>query len=289
MKNLTKRLLTLWRKFIMKSNKKYIALIIISFVILSTTIYYFLCASNNMLVLTYHKIVSKEVKEAYYSDNKWIDTTEHFEQQMNYLYEHKYKTISMQEYKNWRKINKKYSSKTVVITFDDGDLGIYYEILPILKKYNFKATCFVIGEHVQEKAPQYDPTKQQFLGMDLINKMKSEFPNIEFQSHSYGLHRNTSDLRPIVDGLNYEEIEYDFKRMNELKIGNNVFSYPYGQENEKIKKALKNNGYDMAFTLDKSRLSNKKDDKYFIPRVSINYETTFNEFKKWLLKAIIKW
>ena len=37
---------------------------------------------------------------------------------------------------------KKKENKTIIITFDDGYKDIFYNALPILKKYNFKATCF---------------------------------------------------------------------------------------------------------------------------------------------------
>ena len=43
----------------------------------------------------------------------------------------------------------------------------------------------------------------------------------------------------------------------------------------------------MAFTLDKSNLSSKKNDKYEISRIGINYETSFLNFKKWLIKQFI--
>lgn len=264
-------------------------LVVVGFVGIIIIIVYLTNSSKNMLVLTYHKIVPKEVKEKYYRDNKWIDTTEHFYEQMNFLYEHNYKTLSMKEYKNWRDTGKKYSPKTVLITFDDGDLDIYYEVLPILKKFNFKATCFIIGEYVDAVSFEYDSTKQQFLGKDLIDKISEEFPNLEFQSHSYGLHRNTNNLQPIVDSLDIVEIENDFKNMDKLDIDMNVFSYPYGNDNENIKMFLDKYDYDMAFLLDKSRLSSKEDNSYSIPRVGISYETTFKDFKKWLLKAILKW
>ena len=37
-----------------------------------------------------------------------------------------------------------------MITIDDGDVETYYEMMPILKKYNLKATYFVIGEKVHK-------------------------------------------------------------------------------------------------------------------------------------------
>ena len=43
----------------------------------------------------------------------------------------------------------------------------------------------------------------------------------------------------------------------------------------------------MAFKLDKSGISTRNDNKYLIKRVGVNYDTSFQNFKKWLLKGII--
>ena len=56
-----------------------------------------------------------------------------------------------------------------------------------------------------------------------------------------------------------------------------------------ILKVLKEKNYRMAFKLDKSGLSRKSDNKYLIERVGINSKTSFNTFKRWLLKEIIMW
>ena len=52
-----------------------------------------------------------------------------------------YKTIDFNE------IEKK-ESKTIIITFDDGYKDVFYNALPILKKYNFKATCFLVTSFI---------------------------------------------------------------------------------------------------------------------------------------------
>lgn len=240
---------------------------------------------RKIIVFAYHKIVPNEIKEKYYDSNKWVDTTENFEQQMKYLYDNNYKTLSMEEYKEWRKTNKKFPIKTVMITIDDGDIQTYYEIKPILEKYNFKATSFIIGEKITDVAEKYNPKKQQFLGHNLIEQSRKEYPGLEFHSHSYGLHKNNNELKPIGFEMSKEEILKDFNKMDAYNT--DIFCYPYGEGNEIINEVLKEKKYEMAFMLDKSGISRKEDDKYLIPRVGINNETSFSTFKKWLLKQYI--
>ena len=248
------------------------------------TVLYLNLKERKIIVFAYHKVVPNEIKEKYNKNNPWIDTTERFEEQMKYLYEHGYKTLSMNEYEAWRKGKKKFPIKTVMITIDDGDIETYYEMLPILKKYNMKATSFVIGEHITETAEAYEPYKQQFLGKDLIRKIRKEYPNLEIQSHSFHMH-NRNGSTPYVMSLSKEEIEEDFNKMKQFET--NVYCYPYGVHNDQILAVLKNKNYRMAFKLSKAGLSRKSDNPYLIERIGINYETKFETFKKWLLKQII--
>lgn len=245
---------------------------------------YFIFKPQKIIVFAYHKVVPAEIKEKYYKDDPWINTTERFEEQMKYLYDKGYTTVSMNEYEQWREHKKDFPLKTVMITIDDGDIETYYEMLPILKKYNLKATYFMIGEKVEDTSLKYDPSQKQFLGIDLINKIEEEYPNLEIQSHSYGMH-NRNDNVAYVMSMNKDEISDDFDKMKFLDT--DVYCYPYGVHNDTILEVLEEKKYRMAFKLDKSGISTRDDQKYLIQRVGINYDTSFTSFKKWLLKGIV--
>lgn len=262
-----------------------VSILIAIFLIIIALVLYINLKERKIIVFAYHKIVPNEIKEKYYSDNIWVDTTENFERQMKFLYDNNYKTLSMKEYKEWRDTDKKYPIKTVMITIDDGDIETYYEIKPILEKYNLKATAFIIGEKVEETSEEYNPKKQQFLGRDLIEKSKQEYPDLEFHSHSYGLHQNDEMGSPIGFKMTKNEISEDFNKMKAYNT--NIYCYPYGKGNEIVHEVLEEQQYEMAFMLDKSKISRKSDQKYLISRVGINSETSFTMFKKWLLKQYI--
>lgn len=238
---------------------------------------------SKVIVFAYHKIVPTEIKEKYFKDDPWIDTVERFEQQMKYLNDLGYKTISMDEYELWYEGKKELPLRTAMITIDDGDLSVYYEILPILKKYNMKATYFMIGEHVSNIKEEYEPNKKQFLDVSLIEKIKKEYPNLEIQSHSYGMH-NRNDNKAYVVSMTKEEIEDDFLYMHQFDT--DIYCYPYGVHTNEILEVLKEEGYRFAFKLEKSELSTRNDNRYLINRIGINYDTSFSTFKKWVIKSI---
>ena len=91
---------------------------------------------------------------------------------------------------------------------------------------------------------------------------------------------------PYVLSMSKEQIADDFDKMKFLNT--DVYCYPYGVHNDKILEVLKEKKYRMAFKLDKSGVSTKEDNKYLIQRVGVNYDTSFLNFQKWLLKGIIK-
>lgn len=241
--------------------------------------------NHGIIILTYHKIVKDDVKEEYFQNNNWVDRVSSFEKQMKFLYDNNYRTISMDEYYAWKKQNKHLPLKTVLITFDDGDLGFYYDVLPILKKYNFKATVFLIGEQVPNISPAYIPSQKQYLGKDIISKIEKEYSNVSFESHSYGLHNN-EDRIAYIHLFSEDQLDEDFKNMNEVHKSH-FFCYPYGDYDKKIDKYLEKYDYKLAFILDKSKVSKRSDKDYEIPRVTIDSNCSFINFKKWLLKALM--
>lgn len=76
-----------------------------------------------------------------------------FENQIKYLMAH-YEIISMDEYYT-RYINKKFTNKEAVLTFDDGYKNNLTVAAPILKKYNLPFTVFVSTRNIDEQSRFY--------------------------------------------------------------------------------------------------------------------------------------
>ena len=110
-------------------------------------------------ILTFHKLISDEDKRRKFINSKWIGSIDVFDQMMNWLYVNNYKTISTKEFYHQYKGYIEYPPKTVLITFDDGNYDFYYLAFPILKKYNFKATAFIVGNRTEKKTPKYNENK----------------------------------------------------------------------------------------------------------------------------------
>ena len=154
-----------------------------------------------------------------------------FEKQLKFLNKNGFQTISFDGIDK----NKK---KQIIITFDDGYKDTYQFALPILKKYNFKATCFLVSNLIGKKN-SWDSLRDDFISKDLMNTddINEWIKNgMLIGSHSH----NHDDLTK----LNKFDLEKDLdfsKKTLEDKFGIEInnFCYPFGRVNKYVYESVK--------------------------------------------------
>ena len=101
---------------------------------------------RGVTVLNYHKI-----------DNTFHSLSvrpEDFEKQMKWLSQHGYHTITPDQLYEFVTDGTELPDNPVMITFDDGYVDNYKNAYPIMKKYGFVGTIFVVTTYL-EKYPNY--------------------------------------------------------------------------------------------------------------------------------------
>lgn len=232
-------------------------------------------------IFTFHRIVSDELKNDRFKNDEWVASVKVFEEQIKYLYDNGYKTISMDQFYCWYEKKCEFPKKTVMLTFDDGNADDYFTVMPIIKKYNFKATTFIVGARTLDiDENPYDENVRTFITKELMTKTKNIYPNWEYQSHSFDLHVVESNGKEKVLNLTEDEIAEDFE--NNSVFGFKYMAYPFGVYNEKIIKVLEKYNYRLAFTFRVHEYATRESKRYEIPRIKINGFSNVEEIKKWL-------
>ena len=201
--------------------------------------------NQSIPILYYHSIKSVPKNELCMSPEK-------FEKQIAYLSTHGYHSVTLTQLYNYFYGNGKLPEKPIVITFDDGYKDNYTTAFPILRKYYFNATVFVITSNVGHN---------NNLSWDQLRDLTSNGWLVESHTVSH------YDLTELDSGKLAQELN-DSKTSLEKQLGLNVdyFAYPSGRFNEKVKIAVKNAGYLMAFTT-KRGWADRTADPFLIHRV----------------------
>ena len=99
-------------------------------------------------VLMYHHILPK--------DSFIASSVENFDKQMRFLSNNGWTTITSEQFYQYKKGEISLPKKSVFITFDDGWRDNYIYAYPILKKYNLKATLFVVTQWIEKSSLMHD-------------------------------------------------------------------------------------------------------------------------------------
>jgi peptidoglycan/xylan/chitin deacetylase (PgdA/CDA1 family) len=225
-------------------------------------------------VLIYHQLL-KEHENRLYKNNNMVLNVDEFEKQMQLLHDNGYNTINTQTLYKYSRGEIKLPKKTVLITFDDGYEGVYKYAYPILKKYGFNATVFLITSNITETSEEFNPDQLQFMSRQTIQNASDVF---EFGSHTYQLHNLDANKNSVFANASPKEIKEDLSNSN-LKINTTVFAYPYGMYNETNIDVLKETGFIMAFTT-KEGLVTRRTNLYKLPRHTVYSNTSIEFFKR---------
>lgn len=230
-------------------------------------------------VMTYHRICSNIAKSRVHGGTNLAISASKFKAQMKWLKTHGYHTISTSEFKDWRVEGAFVPKKSVLLTIDDGFYETYHVALPILKKYNQKATLFVIGSKVKKTTKKYNPLNRsdRFVGWDVIKKVRKEYPNLEFQSHTYNMHHRNGSGNGVATSWSRSKIDKDFAK-NE-KFGFTAIAYPFGHASGRFlaaTRAYKPIGIGFGYMMDWPASRNSP--RYNIPRFKVFGDRGLGDF-----------
>jgi peptidoglycan/xylan/chitin deacetylase (PgdA/CDA1 family) len=154
---------------------------------------------------------------------------------MSFLKKMGFNCLSLNEVITNHLLNKPQPEKSFVLTFDDGYVDIYEHALPILEKYGFVATIFVIAEFVKENGKNY-------LSWQKLRELAKN-------GFTVGSHALTHLSLSKLDSTAITHELQESKKLIEDQLGQtaDLLAYPYGHSNDSIRRIARECGYRAAF------------------------------------------
>ena len=200
-----------------------------------------------------------------------------FAWQMNYLKNHGYTVVSIDDAFSFLRGKKVLPPKPVVITFDDGYRDNYFYAWPILREYGFCATIYQVvnstGRYNFFDAGCGRQPRCRMLNWNEIREMKAS-GLVTFGAH-------TMD-HPRLTKLSAEEARRQIAASKkilerELRCRVDHFCYPYGDFNPQVTEIVKAAGFKTAVTSVQG-INYKGDDPFTLKRIRVTGHYSNHEF-----------
>lgn len=235
-------------------------------------------------ILMYH-MISPHLPKNRSKFNRLRVTPQAFEKQLHWLHKNQWKTMTMAELAEHQNI----PPRTVVLTFDDGYADNYIHAFPLLKRYNMKATIFIVTERFNQNWATDKDTKlssnelnnEAMLTHEMVREM-TDSGLIDIGSHTIH-HVN-------LPTLSYEQQEEEIAHSKTIieqayNITCKSFAYPFGFYDDTSVALVQKHGYTSAVTTVPRFLPWEDKNRYEIPRIIISGRQSLFDFKLKMLKG----
>lgn len=196
-------------------------------------------------LLMYHRVEPSQKRWG----EKWAIAPRHFEFQLRCLSWLGWTSNTVSELLD----AEERMPKQFALTFDDGFTCFISHVLPLLKRYQVKATLFCVTDQ-SSNAWDCPHEGKKLLLDDAAIKTIIDSGLVEIASHG----RWHQNLTQLSDAALHDELSQS-KALLESRYSITIrgFAYPFGQRNDRVKKAVKSAGYDYALSV-----KNKTDCEY---------------------------
>lgn len=232
------------------------------------------CRKNvKLAVIMYHGFTNDN------NTSQYVLSKEDFEQDMQYITKNGFETVSTNDLCNYIEYGIPLPNKPIMITFDDGYLNNYIFAYPIIKKYNAKVIISPIASMVEFYSGINDrnPLYAHITKNDISEMIKDGL--VEFQNHSYNMHKKTSKRFGSFKNKDENTNEYLTMFYEDLTKADQIintctgkkpiaYTYPFGNISIESEAILKCCGYKISFGCSEgfNVLSNETENLYRLKR-----------------------
>ena len=190
-----------------------------------------------------------------------------------YLHSAGFQTVSLAQVDAYLAGQGTLPSKPVVLTFDDGYKSVLTVVKPILDKYSYTATAFLIAGSVGK-----GPKNLSWDDVLALRKAGYEIGSHTL-THAYLTRRNPKETKDAFEKRIYREIT-ESKRVIEQKLGEKIaaIAYPYGLYDDFVMQTTQEAGYTVGCTIDRGPADNEST-ALRLPRQMVVNKTSLKAFQ----------
>ena len=226
--------------------------------------------TDRLPILMYHRVAPTGSAAM----TRYRVSPEAFEHQLRYLRDAGYYSASLEDWCLAMQTKTPLPGRAVLITFDDGYLDFQTHAWPLLQRYGFSATVFLVTGAIDESNSWDRAYGEQvpLLGQRELLQLQDE--GVTFGSHSIS-HRPLTGLSPadvVREGLGSR---LTLERM--LGLPTQAFAYPYGDTDQVVQHLIGACGYLFGLSC-RHGFSSFDDSLLALPRIEVGGLDRFQDF-----------
>jgi peptidoglycan/xylan/chitin deacetylase (PgdA/CDA1 family) len=211
-------------------------------------------------IITYHAL--GEAKSPVFT------AVSRFEEQLAALTEAGYKSVSLGKVIEWLGGEAEMPVNGIVLTFDDGYESVFSQARPLMAKYGFAGTIFVIsdycGRNNQWPGQMRGIPERPLMGWEQLGALAAE--GWELGSHS----RTHPNLSQLGHGQLEDEITGSQEKIfTQTGIKTRLFAQPYGKTNQEVDQIVRERFAGAVNT--RLGLVREGNSSYHLPRIDAYY------------------
>lgn len=266
------------------------------YALLDKACFFLFTGNTNLRVLAYHT----------------VPNSEKFEIQIKYIIQN-YNVIGIEDLFEHLYNQEPLPSKPLLITFDDGDISVLKNGLPILKKYNLPSVLFIITGLInssdtfwcrwvekayEKKGKSYGEARKKVKSLkDIANKDRIKYletleeiksrqlssKELQFLQSTKMYIANHTHTHPMINKCTEAEINQELDKTKYLfaewdLTGYPYFAYPNGNWDDQSENILQEKDVRMAFLFD-HKVNGKNINPLRISRIRVDADANLSEFK----------
>lgn len=229
--------------------------------------------TRSLPILMYHRVSPEPAQESRLLRPYRVDPAR-FEEQLAYLRDAGYESTTLQEWRMAVGSHSPLAGRKVLLTFDDGYLDFHEHAWPLLARYGFFASVFLVAAEIGGTS-RWDRALgpcQPLLGRREIHELQEA--GVGFGAHGYR-HRPMTGMAPedaVRDALRAREILSE-----ELSTPVAALAYPYGAADALTAHLTGACGYTLGLTC-RNGASQLSDDLLLLPRIEVSGTDRLEDF-----------